>query len=206
MANPNFDLYYDVLQTLERLKIDYVIIGAFAGTFYGVSRMTFDVDIVVNLLEPQIDLLAAAYPPPRFYADPEQMRDAIRWGTLFNIIDSTAIVKVDLIPLSMKPGYDFAMAQRIRRTVYTGDGVSFLAWVARPEDVIVGKLMAWAEGGSYKHETDIRAILVSILVEDEPELSASFDSEYVDAWAQHLGEKVEQFWQHVKAIAQDEAK
>jgi hypothetical protein len=32
MANRNFDLYFDVVQTLERLGIEYVIIGAFAGT------------------------------------------------------------------------------------------------------------------------------------------------------------------------------
>lgn len=202
MVSPNFDLYFDVLQTLEKLGVDYVIIGAFAGTSYGIGRTTFDVDIVVNLGEGHLKPLAAAYPPPRFYADPEQMRDAIQWGILFNIIDTTAGDKVDLIPLTMKPGYDFALAQRIRRNIRTADGTTFSAWFARPEDVIVGKLMAWNEGGSFKHESDIRDILVAIRLGDDPELSATFDMEYVDAWAKHLGENVEQFWQHLKIIAQ----
>lgn len=206
MANVDLDFYLHILQTLERLGIQYVIIGAFAGVSYGVTRATFDIDIVVELKEPQITALTDAYPPPRFYADPAQIRDAIHWGTLFNIIDSSAGRKVDLIPLTMKPGYDFALAQRIRRDLHMADGTAFSAWFARPEDVIVGKLMAWSEGGSFKHESDIRDIWVAIQLEDDPELSAMFDVEYVDAWAKQLGENVEQFWQNLKAVAQDEAK
>ena len=90
MARPDLQFYLDVLETLERLGIDYVIIGAFAGTAYGVTRTTFDIDIVVALNESQMVALASAYPPPRFYADVEQMRDAIHWGMLFNIIDTSA--------------------------------------------------------------------------------------------------------------------
>jgi hypothetical protein len=73
MGEPQFQLYFDVVQRLERLQIPYVIIGAFAGTSYGVTRVTFDVDIVVDLAETHIQALAASYPPPRFYADPDQM-------------------------------------------------------------------------------------------------------------------------------------
>lgn len=38
MAEPQLQLYFDVLQTLERLQAPYVIIGAFAGASYGVTR------------------------------------------------------------------------------------------------------------------------------------------------------------------------
>ncbi len=101
MAEPQLQLYFDVLQTLEQLQAPYVIIGAFAGTSYGVTRVTFDVDIVVDLNEAQIQALATAFPPPRFYADPDQMRDSIRLGIMFNIIDTSAARKVDLIPLTI---------------------------------------------------------------------------------------------------------
>jgi len=47
------------------------------------------VDIVVDLTEAHIRALVAAYPPPRYDADPEQMRDSIRMGIMFNIIDTT---------------------------------------------------------------------------------------------------------------------
>ena len=48
----------------------------------------------------------------------------------------------------------------MRQTVELHGGESFEVWCARPEDVIVGKLMAWAEGHSRKHETDIYEIMV----------------------------------------------
>lgn len=48
-------------------------------------------------------------------------------------------------------------------------------WRARPEDVIVGKLMAWAEGRSRKHETDIYEMMVFHALGIDPEWSAGFD-------------------------------
>lgn len=82
----NFPL--DVLLTLESNGAPYMVVGAFAATIYGSTRITYDIDVVVLLDEGQIQALVAAYPPPRYYADPEQMRDSIHYGTLFNVIDT----------------------------------------------------------------------------------------------------------------------
>ena len=131
-----FGFYLDLLKTFERLEIPYVIIGAFAGMAYGVTRLSVDVDIVVDLNETHIQTLASAYPAPRFYADPQQMRDSIRLGIMFNIIDGREGRKADLIPLTMKPGYGFALKRRIRRMIPIL-GQDFPAWFARPDDVIV---------------------------------------------------------------------
>jgi len=204
MVKPQFQLYFDVIQTLERMQSPYVIIGAFAGVSYGVTRATFDVDIVVDLSEPHIQALAAAYPPPRFYADADQMRDSIRLGMMFNIIDTSEARKVDLIPLTMKPGYGFALRRRVRREIFAAPGKSFAAWFARPEDVIVGKLMAWQQGGSFKHQTDIRDILVAVKLGDDAELSVSFDRDYIDQWAVKLGPNVEQFWMTLKRLVDEQ--
>jgi hypothetical protein len=65
---PDFSLFFDILQTLERLQAPYMIIGAFAATL--------DIDIVVDLKENHIQALAATYPAPRYYANPDQMRDS----------------------------------------------------------------------------------------------------------------------------------
>ncbi|MCB0061018.1 MAG: hypothetical protein KDE19_02840, partial [Caldilineaceae bacterium] len=109
MASPPYDLYFQVLQTLEKLQIDYVIIGAFAGATYGITRITYDVDMVVDLKDSQIEAFVKEFPPPQYYADSEQIKESIRLGILFNIIDSSAGNKVDLIPLTMEPGYTFAL-------------------------------------------------------------------------------------------------
>lgn len=193
----SFGLYFDILQTFERLGVPYVIIGAFAGQAYGVTRLTVDVDIVVDLNEEHIQALASTYSPPRFYADPQQMRDSIRLGVLFNIIDSSEGRKIDLIPLTMKPGYGFALKNRIRRQIPARE--LFEAWFARPEDVVVGKLMAWEEGQSFKHEQDIRDILVAVRLGEDSELSSMFDFGYVEQWTRQLGPKVQELWQRLKA-------
>ena len=202
MADPSdLTLYIDILLTMERLEVPYVVIGAFAGVSYGITRVTADVDIVVDLDETHILALAEAYLPPRFYADPEQMRESIRLGVIFNIIDTTEGRKVDLIPLTMKPGYDWALQNRIRRDVpLPGEG-SFRAWFARPEDVIVGKLMAWREGRSFKHEQDIRDMLIAVRLGDDLELTEMFDVNNVNQWIPQLGPDVQQLWERIKRSA-----
>lgn len=162
----------------------------------------YDIDIVVDLRESQIDTFAAAFPPPQYYADPFQIRDSIKWGILFNIIDSSAGRKADLIPLSMQPGYWFAMNNRIRRRIHGATLAVVEAWFARPEDVIIGKLMAWNEGRSFKHEVDIRDMLIGIQLGDEPDIKNTFDLDYIDDWAKELGSEVKQLWENLKQIAQ----
>lgn len=45
--SPNLSFYFDVLQTLERHQIPYVIIGGFAATIYGSNRVTDIYDMMV---------------------------------------------------------------------------------------------------------------------------------------------------------------
>lgn len=97
---PDLSLFFDILQTLERIQAPYMI-GAFAATLYGSTRVTYDIDIVVDLNESHIQALAATYPSPRYYADPDQMRDSSAKGIMFNIIDSSRGEKADLVPLMM---------------------------------------------------------------------------------------------------------
>jgi hypothetical protein len=75
---PDLSLFLDILHTLEDMGAPYMIIGAFAAIQYGITRVTYDIDIMVDLSEAHTEALAAAYPPPRYYADPVQMRDSIR--------------------------------------------------------------------------------------------------------------------------------
>ncbi len=128
------------------------------------------------------------------------MRDSIRLGIMFNLIDTIEGRKADLIPLTMKPGYGFALKRRVRRDLPLKEQ-NFSAWFARPDDVIVGKLMAWKEGRSFKHEQDIRDILVAVGLREDPDLSSLLDFSYVDRWVVQLGVKVAQFWRGLKAAA-----
>lgn len=204
-SRPDLSLFLDILHTLENIGAPYMIIGAFAAAQYGATRATYDIDIVVELGEEHIEALADAYPPPRYYADPVQMRDSIRMGMMFNIIDTSRGEKADLVPLTMASRYHQAFRRRVRQTIDLPDSEAFDAWCARPEDVIAGKLMAWEEGRSRKHETDIYDMLVFHYLGADPALSAVFDEAYVDAQAQALGADVVELWEIIKEAARQEA-
>jgi len=198
-------LFLDILRTLEAIGAPYMVIGAFAAMVYGVTRTTYDIDIVVDLDEEHIEALAAAYPLPRYYADPEQMRDSIRRGIMFNIIDSSRGEKADLVPLTMTPRYRQAFRRRVRQMVETPGGQPLEVWCARSEDVIVGKLAAWAEGRSRKHETDIYEMMVFHYLGADAALGMDIDEAFVDAEAQALGADIGALWESAKAAARREA-
>lgn len=79
MSNGSLDhlaFYVEVLLKLDELDVPYVIIGGFAASMFGITRVTLDIDILVALEENHIQALAASFPSPPYYADPYQMRDA----------------------------------------------------------------------------------------------------------------------------------
>ncbi len=91
--------YFKVIRALEAIDAPYMIVGAFAGLAFGVSRATFDVDILVDLRDADFDALAAHFPLPRYYADPEMMRNSTRMGIMFNLIDTLVSANLN------KPNY-----------------------------------------------------------------------------------------------------
>lgn len=202
-SNPGFNLFLDILLKLEELDIPYAIIGGFAATIYGITRATFDIDIVVNLEEEDIQALADAYPLPRYYADPYQMRNAMNIGSSFNIIDSTLGEKADLFPLTMDLRYKPAFENRIRRNVDMPDRDAFSVWAARPEDVIIGKLMAWEEGRSERHPADIYEMMVFHYLGGDADLN--FGAAYVLERAKEISKEAAELWQLINQTAKEEA-
>lgn len=202
-SNPGFNLFLDILLKLEELDIPYAIIGGFAATIYGITRTTFDIDIVVNMEEAHIQTLSDAFPLPRYYADPHQMRNAIEIGSSFNIIDSTLGEKADLFPLTMDLRYKSAFENRVRRPVDLPGMPPFSAWAARPEDVILGKLMAWEEGRSERHPADIYEMMVFYYLGGDDDLS--FDTKYVDTRSLKISQEAADLWDLINRSAKEVA-
>ncbi len=195
---PDLSLFLDILQTLEKINAPYMVIGAFAGTVYGITRVTYDIDIIVDLSEENIDALYSAYPLPRYYADPVMIRNSIEMGIMFNIIDTERGEKADLVPLSGTLDYRPAFARRVRQLVEIPGAEPFEIWCARPEDIIHGKLLAWKEGRSRKHETDIFEMMAFHYLNESGDSRLEKD---VDKMAENLGEETNQFWQKIKTDA-----
>lgn len=199
----DLSLYFDIIKTFEDLNVPYVIIGAYAAAVFGSTRVTYDIDIIADLNEYHIKAIAERYPLPRYYADPDQMRDSIRLGIKFNIIDTERGQKVDLVPLTMNPHYKNTLKNRQRQTFEDAEGNIFQAWCAPPEEIILGKLMAWREGRSYKHEQDIVDILRFIYSRVDSEISKKFNENYINQKAIALGNDVVDFWNKLKKSAKE---
>jgi len=199
----SIQFYIKVVQALEEIGAPYMIVGAFAGFPFGITRATYDIDILVDLRDQDFDVLSEKFPLPRYYADPVMMQNSVRMGIMFNIIDSSEGIKADLVPLKREPKYLEAFDRRIRKRFSDGE-VEFEAWCARPEDIIIGKLQAWAEGESNKHPADISAIL-TFLLSDVNE--TDFDLATITNSANRMGERVYSLWcellERAKKVVQD---
>jgi hypothetical protein len=193
--------YIKVVQALDEIQAPYMIIGAFAGLAFGITRATFDVDILVDLRSQDADALSARFPLPRYYADPEMIRNSVRLGVMFNLIDTEEGVKADLVPLKREPDYRPAFSRRVRQTLRDEAGNRFEAWCAQPTDIIVGKLEAWNEGRSAKHPADIFQMLVFELsgLGDQP-----IDLDLITGEAGRLGRETLTLWQELVARAKRE--
>ena len=198
---PDLSLFVDILKTLENINAPYMIIGAFAGTVYGINRVTYDIDIVVDISEQHIQALSDKYPLPRYYADPVMIQNSINMGIMFNIIDTDRGEKADLMPLSGTLDYRPAFERRVRQSVEVSGVEPFDVWCARVEDIVIGKLLAWKEGRSRKHETDIFDIMVFHYSKKDSDLMKS----QIDEYARKLGEDTNHLWQDIKSDAKREA-
>ena len=193
--------YVQIVKALDEIDAPYMIVGAFGGYPFGITRVTFDIDILVNLREQDFEALSKRFPLPRYYADPEMMRNSTQMGIMFNIIDTNEGIKADLVPLKREPDYEIAFERRVRRNFVDPAGNAFSAWVAQPTDIIIGKLVAWNEGRSDKHPKDIRAMLV---FDFSGSSDLAIDYEMITQEAKRLGKETLDMWNQVLAKAKDE--
>lgn len=189
------DFYIRVVKALEEIGASYMIVGAFGGSIFGITRATHDIDILVDLRETDFEALSQKFPLPRYYADPEMIKNSVEMGIMFNIIDSNEGYKADLVPLKREPDYQIAFERRIRETFTDENDKPFEAWVAQPTDIIIGKLQAWNEGRSNKHPDDIYAVLFFCLrgysdyqvdIKEVAEQAARIGPETLDLWLKTL--------------------
>lgn len=193
--------YVQVVKALDEIGAPYMIVGAFGGYPFGITRVTFDIDILVDLREQDFEALSQKFPLPRYYADPEMMRNSVQMGIMFNIIDTNEGIKADLVPLKREPDYQLAFERRVRREFVDPIGNSFTAWVGQPSDIIIGKLWAWDEGRSDKHPKDIYAMLVFDL-DGSSDLSIDYD--LVTKEAERIGQETLELWNQVLVRAKEE--
>jgi hypothetical protein len=157
------------------MGVAYAVVGSVASIAYGESRFTQDIDIVAEFKPQHVPAILAAFPASDFYVSETAVREAIRSAFQFNVIHPASGNKIDFI---LPKDDKWAMVRMSRRRP-----IRLLpdrdVMTAAPEDVIIGKLWYYAEGGGDRHLRDIAGILrIS---------GREVNREEVERWALELG-------------------
>ena len=169
------DILRHAVDTLDWLKVPYLVVGSIASIAYGETRFTQYIDIVAALDRQHVNGFLASFPHPEFYVSETAVRDAIRLRFQFNVIHPTSGNKIDFI-LPRSGAWSVAQMAR-RRPVRILPNRDVMT--AAPEDVILGKLWYYSEGGGDRHLRDIAGILRVT--------GDGVDRAEVERWAKELG-------------------
>jgi len=164
-----------VIEVLEGRRLTYMLVGSLASGVYGEPRLTLDIDVVVALPATEVHSLCAEFPAPDFYVSEAAAQQAVSQGGQFNIIHPASGNKIDLMLARQDAWGQSQLARRRRQQIFP----DLAGFVASPEDVIIGKMWYYHEGGSEKHLRDMAAML---RVAD-----LAIDRAYIEHWSRELG-------------------
>ncbi len=162
-----------LVEAFEALGIDYMISGSQASIFYGEPRFTQDIDIVAAVTLAHVPGILERFPFPEFYVSEAAV--------------PASGLKIDVVLVKHTPYDRLDFERRQRQPILPGKETYF----ARPEDVMIYKILYFREGRSDRHLRDIASMLrVS---------GAEIDIRYVDEWARQLG--LSDIWEAVRRRA-----
>ncbi|MFN5513702.1 MAG: hypothetical protein ACK5CA_02855 [Cyanobacteriota bacterium] len=165
-----------VAKILDALGIPYHVGGSVASSIWGEMRYTQDIDIVADIQEGQVRSLFEAF-FPRFYISEVAMREAIKLGQSFNLIDNETGWKIDIFLLDKDP-FQISRFQRRKQVIVneTGESLSF----SSPEDTILQKLI-WYQKTDKQSSQQWRDILGILKLQQ-----SGLDLIYLQNWAEIL--------------------
>ncbi|HJT56876.1 MAG TPA: hypothetical protein VJ761_10295 [Ktedonobacteraceae bacterium] len=176
-------LYHDVMEALtplveafDQLGIVYYIGGSVSSSLHGMARQSQDVDVIADIQFNQVHSLVQAL-QGNYYVDEQAWQDAIRHGTLYNVIHLNTMLKVDLIPLKRRA---FTREEAHRAQPHLLEPGTRLVRIASAEDAILTKL-EWFEMGGRSSSRQWNDIL-GIMRRQE----AALDLTYLYHWADTL--------------------
>ncbi len=166
------EFLHQVVSRLESAGIPYMLTGSVAMSLYSQPRMTRDIDLVVECADTRVEDWVRLFGDD-CYVSAEAVSEAIARGGMFNIIHTEGVAKADFIVRRSEEYRQVEFARRQRRRIGDLD-----VMVVAREDLVLSKLLWWAEGESAVQLQDLRWLLES---------SASMDMAYLEDWAVRLG-------------------
>ena len=168
-----------VIETLDRLGIDYYVGGAVASLAHGIYRTTADVDIIAEMPLGQVPAFVQSL-KDTYYVDADMIKDAIRHRSEFNVIHLNTMFKVDIFLPKRRP-FDRSIRQRVQKSELKILDESSLVNMESPEDVILTKL-EWYKMGGEVSDRQWGDILGVLKVQKQ-----HLNGEYLRQWAAEIG-------------------
>jgi len=155
---PELDLIKVFTARLNAVDIGYFVTGAVACVIYGEPRLTHDIDLVLELRQPDASKIVEVFPIDEFYCPPIeviQLESNRPFRGHFNLIHHETGFKADVYTTGQDELHRWAMQKR-KKYDFEGEPI----WLAPIEYVILRKLQYFREGGSDKHLRDIAGMLL----------------------------------------------
>ena len=164
------EILRNVTSKFSGAGIQYMLTGSFALNYYAEPRMTRDIDLVVALEPKDAERVIALF-QDEYYVPRDAVVRAVANETLFNLIHTDKIIKVDCI---IRKGSDYRRLEFERRQQVVIEGINL--WIVSREDLIISKLW-WARDSHSEFQLrDVRNLLKS-----------EYDATYLDTWTEKLG-------------------
>lgn len=140
------------VQIASLLELPFHLTGGSISSAYGEPRLTQDIDIVVSpsIAKKRVDEFVAELAKSDFLYTENVVRKAIRENDLFQLLDKSESLKLDVYPRELIPG-ELGRSQSLELF----DGV-YLPVVSRI-DAALSKLI-WIQKGSQRSRRDFRGI------------------------------------------------
>ena len=148
-----------VVETFEKLGIDYYVGGSVASLTHGIYRTTADVDVIADIRIIDVEPFVL-YLQDSFYIDADSIKEAIKHRSEFSLLHYKTMFKVDVFIQKNRP-FDLAVRSRIEEGTLTDSRDERTFWVESAEDVVLTKLEWYKMGGgvSDRQWNDILGVL-----------------------------------------------
>ena len=144
-----------VCGALEQRGIQYMLSGSLALNAYSVSRMTRDIDLVIELRADNFSAFAEIFEGRDCYFHQESALEEVARRGMFNVIDRVLGGKIDFIVRKE----DAFQREEFRRKARLPVLSDFDCWVISAEDLVIAKLLWIQELYSERQLDDIRNVI-----------------------------------------------
>ena len=171
---------------LDQSDIPYMITGSIAASYYGLTRATQDLDIVISATPEKLRSLIHLLPQKDYYAVLQDALDSHRHRSMFNVLDMTTGWKIDFIFQKLAPFHEEAFRRR-RPVTFEEVPTSMIT----AEDLILSKL-EWSKMGESERQVKDAATVLQ-------KRQNNLDLDYLEKWVNEIGLSSE--WARARQLA-----